>query len=91
MHMPFPHIWYDCDLNSNNSRRYVDISLLARNVGQNLGTAIAGFNAFTGSDYTASFLNNGKVRQLALMEKSVKFMTTFGKLGKSSSVPPETI
>ena len=89
--MHFPHIWYDCGLNSNNSRRYVDISLLARNVGQNLCTAIAGFHAFTGSDYTASFLNKGKVRALALMEKSVKFMTTFGKLGESSSVPPETI
>ena len=70
---------------------YVDISLLARNMGQNLCTAIAGFNAFTGSDYTASFLNKGKVRALALLEKSVKFMTTFEKLGESSSVPPETI
>ena len=87
----FPHICYDCGLNSNNSRRYVDISLLAPNMGQNLCTSIAGFNAFTGSDYTASFLNKGKVRPLALMEKSVKFMTTFGKLGESFSVARETI
>ena len=70
---------------------YVDILLLVRNVGQNICTAIAGFNASTGSDYTASFLNKGNVRALALMEKSVKFITTFGKLGKSSSVLPETI
>ena len=68
MHMPFPHIWYDCDLNSNNSRRYVDISLLARNVGQYPCMAIAGLHAFIGSDYTASFLIKGKVRLLALME-----------------------
>ena len=60
-------------------------------MGQNLCTAIAGFNAFTGSDYTASFLNKGKVRPSALMGKSVHFMTTFGKLGESSSVPLETI
>ena len=85
------HIWYDCGLNSNNSRRYVDISLLARYMGQNLCAAIAGFHAFTGSDYTASFLNKGNVRALALMEKSVKFMTTFEKLGESSSVAPETV
>ena len=83
--------WYDCGLNSNNSRRYEDISLLARNTGQNLCMAISGFHAFTGSEYTALFLNKGKVRPLALMEKSVKFMTTFGKLGESSSVAPETV
>ena len=61
-------------------------------MGPNLCTAITGFHAFTGSDdYTASFLNKGKVRPLALMEKSVKSMTTFGKLGESPSVAPKTI
>ena len=60
-------------------------------MGPTLCTAIAGFHASTGFDYTASFLNKGKVRPLALMDKSVKFMTTFGKLGESSFVPPKTI
>jgi len=85
------HIWYDCGLNSNNTRRYVDISLLASDMGPELCAAIAGFHAFTGSDYTASFLNKGKVRPLALMEKSAAFIAAFGKLGESSSVPPETV
>ena len=60
-------------------------------MGPNLFTAIAGFHAYTGFDYTASFLNKGKVRPLTLMEKSFEFMTTFGKLGESSSVAPKTI
>ena len=49
---------------------------------KNLCTAIARFHAFTGSDYTTSFLDKSKVRPLALMEKLVKFKTTFGKLGR---------
>ena len=60
-------------------------------MGPNICTAIAGFHAFTGFDYTASFLNKGKVRTLALMDKSGKFMTPFGKLGEFSSVAPKTI
>ena len=51
---------------------YEDISLLARNMRPTLCTVIAGFHAFTRSDCTASFLNKGKVRPLALMDKSVK-------------------
>ena len=44
------------------------------------------FYASTGSDYIASFPNKSKVRLLALMEKSVKCMTAFEKLGESFSV-----
>ena len=68
------HLWLDTGLAASNTRRYIDISRLAANMGPELCTAIAGLHAFTGCDYTASFLRKGKVRPLVLAEKTQTFL-----------------
>ncbi len=75
------HIWMDAGLSGNNTRRYVDISGLASELGPLLCEALLGLHAFTGTDYTAAFMNKGKVRPLKLMEKSNSFCATFSHLG----------
>ena len=42
------HIWMDAGLNKNNSRRYIDVSKLALQLGSKLCAALPGFHAFTG-------------------------------------------
>jgi len=86
-HLLPAHLWLDVGISSNNTRRYIDVSQLATSMGPQLCGAIAGLHAFTGCDFTASFLRKGKVRPLALMEKNEKFLTAFKKLGESPVIP----
>ena len=49
-------IWMDAGISSNNTRRYIDINNIADTLGTELCDALPAFHAFTGCDYTASFL-----------------------------------
>ena len=51
-----PKVWMDVGLSSNNTRRYIYISQLTHKLDSNVLKALPGINAFTGCDYTASFL-----------------------------------
>ena len=51
--------------------------------------ALPGFHAFTGSDYTASFSQKGKVRPLALLEKNQNAKEMFSKLGDEEVINDE--
>ena len=75
--------------NHNNTRRYIDITSLAQQLGQQLCAALPGYHAFTGNDYTASFFRKGKLRPLAIME--AKFINTFAALGESENLDAELV
>ena len=49
-------LWLDAAVSTNNSRRYIDVSKLAENMGSELlcGT-VSGLHVFTGCNFTASF------------------------------------
>ena len=68
-HDCIPQIWMDVGLSSNNTRRYINISQLAVHLDKSMVAALPALHAFTGSDYTASFMNKGKIRALDLMMK----------------------
>ena len=63
-------VWMDFGLSSNNTRRYIDISQLVDHLPHDLIDALPDLHAFTGSDYTASMMNKGKLKALELMMKS---------------------
>ena len=59
-------IWMHTGSSSLKTRRNIDISNMAI-----VCAALPGFHVFTGSDYTASFMRIGKVRQFDVMIKMI--------------------
>ena len=53
--------------------------------------ALPGFHAFSGSDYTASFMNKGKVTPLDLFQKQEAFCEAFAQLGEKDSVNEDVV
>ena len=80
-------IWLDIGLSSNNTRRYIDVSLLAAELGEVYCLALPALHALTGCDYTAAFMRKGKLRPLEIMEKDRDFMEMFSKLGDHDTIP----
>ena len=80
-------IWLDIGLSSNNTRRYIDVSRLAAELGEVYCAALPAFHAFTGCDYTAAFMRKGKVCPLEIIEKERNFMEMFSKLGDHEVIP----
>ena len=72
-----PKVWMDVGLSSNNTRRYINISQLTHKLDSNVLKALPGIHAFTGCDYTASFLNKGKVKSLEKMLKNDSIIRFF--------------
>ena len=73
------HLWFDRGLGSDNSRNYVDISKLFKEL-DNV-KALPGIYAYTGIDYLPALYRKGKVRPLLLMTKKQKFVDAFVALG----------
>ena len=79
-----PKVWMDVGLSSNNTRRYINISQLTHKLDSNVLKALPGIHAFTGCDYTASFLNKWKVKPLEKMLKNDSMIRVFFSLGEVS-------
>jgi hypothetical protein len=86
-----PKVWMDAGLSSTNNRRYISVTQLVDHMYQSVVDALPGLYAFTGSDYTASFMNKGKARPLGLMMKGPSFIECFGALGKTQSLPEKEL
>lgn len=54
------HIWMDVGTSSKNNRRYLSITSIANTVGRPICSALLGFHAFTGCDYTSVFIEKAK-------------------------------
>ena len=72
------HLWFDTGLDSDNSRNYVDISKLFKEL--DYVKALPGIYIY-GIDYLPAFYRKGKVRPLLLMTKKQKFVDAFVALG----------
>lgn len=77
-------IWMDAGLSCSNTRRTINMTRLAHDLGKDICNALLGFHAFTGSDFTAAFMRKGKVRPYQIMVKHTRFMEAFAQLGESS-------
>ena len=73
------HLWYDFGVDYNNSRKYIDITELAKNIKSI--KALPGTYAFTGNDYTPAFFKKGKIRPTQPIQKNKKIADIFINLG----------
>ena len=86
-----PIVWMDAGLSGNNTRRYINVTQLTENMESTFVNALPGFHAFSGSDYTASFMNKGKVKPLDLLQKQEAFCEAFAQLGEKDSVNEDVV
>lgn len=77
-------IWMDVGTSSGNSRRYINITAIGASIGQPLCSALPGFHAFTGSDYTSAFHGKGKVRAFAQLVKDTDAQKAFSDRTKGT-------
>lgn len=82
-HFKNSHIWLECGVSSNNTRRFIDVSKIAAEVGSKIAEALPGFHALTGSDYTAAFARQGIMKPFNILTKSVAHQKTLADLGES--------
>ena len=77
-------MWMDAGVDGNNTRHYVNVSGLSKELGRDLCSPLPRIHSFIGCDYTVAFLWKGKVRPRKLMEKS--YIVLFANLGESPTV-----
>lgn len=86
-----PNAWMDAGLTGKNTRRYINIHQLLEQMRPEVVEALPGLHALTGSDYTAAFMNKGKVRPYNLMCKSANHADTLAQLGEETTVNDELL
>jgi hypothetical protein len=77
------YIWMEIGTMSNNSLRFIDITKLAENLGIQLSQSLPAFHAFTGCDFSPSFVGKGKARPLNLLMKYPDCQRAFSLLGSA--------
>ena len=75
------HIWMEVGNFTNNTLRFIDVTLLVENLGVELSKAIPTFHAFTGCDYSPAFVGKGKVRPFDLLVLDFECQNSFARLG----------
>ena len=75
------HIWMEIGNFSDNSLRFIDITKLAHNLGMQVTQALPGFHAFTGCDFSPSFVGKGKTRPVNILLKYADCQIAFARLG----------
>ena len=74
-------VWLDAGLASNNTRRFISINDLVDKIDNDVLIALPGLHAFTGCDYTPSFLSKEKIKPMDIMMKHEEFLDALAKLG----------
>lgn len=86
-----PLVWMDVGLSANNTRHYINISQMVEQFDRGVLEALPALHAYTGLDYTATFINKGKIRPFGLMKKNQRVVRAFGSLGSSDTVDDNTM
>jgi len=81
-----PYAWMDAGLSGKNTRRYINIQQLLEELQSEIVNGLLGLHALTGTDYTAAFMNKGKVRPFKLMSRSTSHAAALAKLGDENDV-----
>ena len=58
------NVWMDVGHSSNNSRRFINVTKIQKDIGPQVCAALPSFHAFSGSDFTSCFYMKGKVRSI---------------------------
>ena len=73
------HVWIDIGLDSDNSRRYIDITNGSKKL--DYLYALPGVNTITGCDYIPAFFSKGKMKAIQLIKENSAYRYAFAKLG----------
>ena len=73
-------LWMDVGMSSKNNRRYISITNIYESLGPQICAALPGFHAFTGCDYTSSFVRKGKIKPFAKLQKNKEALKAFQSL-----------
>ena len=84
-------VWMDAGHSSTNTRRFINMTSIVHILPRIVCEALPGLHAFTGSDFTASFLNKGKIRPYEIMCKSAVFTACFADLGANQGLSDDEI
>lgn len=76
----------DTGLNSDNTRKYIDVTTLSKTIGKTMCEVLPAVHAFSGCDYTCSFIKKGKVKFYTKVESFEYYQQLFARLGESSEV-----
>ncbi|XP_078728559.1 uncharacterized protein LOC144944341 isoform X1 [Lampetra fluviatilis] len=74
---------------TQNRTRFVDISKLARSLGDSICDSLIGLQAFAGCDTVSAFAGRGKLNALKMVRKNTSCQETFIRLGQSWNVSDE--
>ena len=85
------NLWMDVGTASKNNRRFINISAIYRKPGLDVCAALPAFHAFTGSDYTSSFVRKGKVRPFKILEDQMLYQSTFKRMASNTTISINTL
>ncbi len=89
------NVWMDVGKSSNNTRKFLSITQLVEKLDADVIRALPSYHAFTGCDFTASFLYKAKTKPFDIMvdvkKHQKQFITAFAKLGQRVHVIPSVI
>ncbi|XP_047132181.1 uncharacterized protein LOC124811086 [Hydra vulgaris] len=74
-------IHFFVDIGVCNSRRILDIKIIASKLGTDCCKALLALHAFSGNDYTSAFYGIGKAKFFKLMRESEEYKSIFSKIG----------
>ena len=79
---PRVSIWLEIGKESRNDQRYININQLHQHLGAKICCALPAYDAFTGCDYTSSFMKTGKVKPFKLLQKNEAVQDALIDLGE---------
>ena len=74
------NVWMDVGTATKKDRRYISLSAIRKSLGPSVCSALPAFNAFTGCDYTFSFVHKGKTLPFKKLQKSPEAQRAFKEL-----------
>ena len=77
------NLWMGIGWDSNNSRRYLDITNIGKSIDSIIIRAIPGIYAFSGIDYIPAFYKKGKTKPFQLTRKNPRYIDIFASLGET--------
>ena len=83
-------LWMEVGTVSKNNRRYINITAIANKLGPKMCSALPAFHAFTGCDYTSTFIRKGKVRPYELMSKMPAVQNAFAQIAREETTKATT-
>lgn len=67
---------------TNNTRRFIDVTNITEELGNDLDMTLPGFHAFTRLDFTAAFARQEKIKPFRIMCNSTAHMKFFASVGE---------